>query len=119
MCRLYVFTLAIAVLGSAGCSSDSKILGFPGVYKINIQQGNVVTQDMVDELRPGMTRRQVQYVMGTPLVTDTFNPDRWDYIYSVLAGSGKRSQKKMTVYFNNDLLSHFEGDFIPSDAKQD
>ncbi len=118
MLRIYILTLAIAVLGSVGCSSDSKIFGFPGVYKINIQQGNVITQDMVDELRPGMTRRQVQYVMGTPLVADTFSPERWDYMYSVLAGSGKRSQKRLTIYFNDGLLSHFEGDFIPSDAIQ-
>ena len=119
MSRLYIVTLAAALISSVGCSSDSKIFGFPGVYKINIQQGNVITQDMVDELRPGMTRRQVQFVMGTPLVADTFSPDRWDYIYSLQPGGGKRIQKRMSIYFENDVLSHFDGDYVPSEAKQD
>jgi len=66
----------VGLLALAGCS-------FPGVYKIDIQQGNVVTQDMIDQLRPGMTRRQVRFIMGNPLLTDTFHADRWDYLYSI------------------------------------
>src|SRR5690606_17744119 len=65
-----------AFLAIAGCS-------FPGVYKIDIQQGNVVTQDMINQLRPGMTRRQVRFIMGNPMITDTFHPNRWDYLYSI------------------------------------
>ena len=72
----------VGLLALAGCS-------FPGVYKIDIQQGNVVTQDMIDQLRPGMTRRQVRFIMGNPLLVDTFHANRWDYLYSLQPGGGE------------------------------
>lgn len=79
--KLLLNSLALAgLLALAGCS-------FPGVYKIDIQQGNVVTQDMIDQLRPGMTRRQVRFIMGNPLIQDTFNTNRWDYLYSLQPGA--------------------------------
>jgi outer membrane protein assembly factor BamE (lipoprotein component of BamABCDE complex) len=59
-------------------------IGFPGVHKIDIQQGNLITDEMVELLRPGLTQNQVQYVMGTPLVVDTFNPNHWDYVYHLV-----------------------------------
>ena len=97
----------VGLLALAGCS-------FPGVYKIDIQQGNVVTQDMIDQLRPGMTRRQVRFIMGNPLLQDTFNTNRWDYLYSLQPGGGKRQQERMSVFFNdNDQLSSLSGDFMP------
>lgn len=91
-----------------------KLSAFPGVYKIDIQQGNVITQEMVDQLQPGMTKRQVQYVMGTPLIKDTFTQNRWDFVYTLQPGGKERQQESLTLYFENDLLSHFEGDFVPS-----
>lgn len=94
------------LLALAGCS-------FPGVYKIDIQQGNVVTQDMVDQLRPGMTRSQVRYIMGNPLITDTFHADRWDYLYSIQPGGGERLQERISLNFNNDQLAGLGGDFMP------
>ncbi|VXC78749.1 Outer membrane protein assembly factor BamE [Pseudomonas sp. 8Z] len=91
----------------AGCS-------FPGVYKIDIQQGNVVTQDMIDQLRPGMTRRQVRFIMGNPLITDTFHADRWDYLYSIQPGGGQRHQERVSLVFgSNDQLIGLAGDFMP------
>ncbi len=89
---------------------------FPGVYKIDIQQGNVITQDMIDQLKPGMTKRQVQFVMGSPLIKDSFRQNRWDYVYSFQPGGKERQQESVTLYFENDLLSHFEGDFMPSET---
>ena len=87
---------------------------FPGVYKIDIQQGNVVTQDMVDQLRPGMTQSQVQYIMGTPLIVDTFHPNRWDYLYSLKPGGAKREQERITLLFDgNNQLAALSGDFRP------
>ncbi len=62
-------------------SSACGFVGFPGVYKINVEQGNIVTQEMVDQLKPGMNRRQVRFILGTPLIEDTFNQNRWDYLY--------------------------------------
>ncbi len=97
----------VGLLALAGCS-------FPGVYKIDIQQGNVVTQDMIDQLRPGMTRRQVRFIMGNPLIQDTFHPNRWDYLYSLQPGGGQRQQERMSVFFNeNDQLANLSGDFMP------
>ncbi|MBQ14863.1 MAG: hypothetical protein CMQ17_10780 [Gammaproteobacteria bacterium] len=89
-------------------------LQFPGVYKIDIPQGNVITQIMVDQLRPGMTKRQVIFVMGTPLVRDPFHQDRWDYIYSFQPGGGERGQERISVFFADDALVSFSGDFVPS-----
>ena len=84
--KLMLTSLTLVGLAAlAGCS-------FPGVYKIDIQQGNVVTQDMIDQLKPGMTRRQVRFIMGNPLITDTFHANRWDYLYSIQPGGGQRQQ---------------------------
>ncbi|HCL77559.1 MAG TPA: outer membrane protein assembly factor BamE, partial [Pseudomonas sp.] len=77
----------VGLFALAGCS-------FPGVYKVDIQQGNVVTQDMIDQLRPGMTRSQVRFIMGSPLITDTFHASRWDYLYSIQPGGGQRQQER-------------------------
>ena len=116
----------LSLIGMGGCSylpkvptpklpklGVPKLTGFPGVYKIDIQQGNVITQEMVDQLKPGMTKRQVQFVMGTPLIMDTFNQKRWDYVYSLQPGGKKRGQESVALYFENDRLSHFEGDYLP------
>jgi outer membrane protein assembly factor BamE len=97
----------VGLLALAGCS-------FPGVYKIDIQQGNVVTQDMIDQLRPGMTRRQVRFIMGNPLIQDTFHANRWDYLYSLQPGGGERQQERMSIFFNeSDQLVSLSGDFMP------
>lgn len=91
----------------AGCA-------FPGVYKIDIQQGNVVTQDMVDQLRPGMTQRQVRFIMGNPLILDTFHPNRWDYLYSIQPGGSVRQQERISLLFNSsEQLVGLSGDFMP------
>ena len=112
-----LLTAAICSVLLAGCASStdggSRLLSFPGAYKIDIQQGNVVTQDMVDQLRRGMTRAQVQYVMGTPLLEDSFNRDRWDYVQSNQPGGGERTQTTVTVIFAGDSLVSVEGDLRP------
>ncbi len=108
-----------AVLGStlalSGCS-----FSFPGVYKLDIQQGNVVTQDMIDQLRPGMTQRQVRFIMGNPLIQDTFHPLRWDYLYSIQPGGGARQQERVALYFNQELtLAGLSGDFMPGVSRNE
>ena len=101
------FTLASLLAVLVGCS-------FPGVHKIDIQQGNVITQDMVDQLRPGMTTRQVRFIMGTPLITDTFHSNRWDYLYSIQTGGGIRQQERISLIFDdNQELLGLAGDFLP------
>ncbi|MBR9909689.1 MAG: outer membrane protein assembly factor BamE [Gammaproteobacteria bacterium] len=101
--------LILSLLALSGC----QYFKFPGVYKINIQQGNIVTQEMVDQLKPGMTQRQVRYIMGNPLVQDTFNPNRWDYIYTLIPAKGEPTKERITIFFEDDKLSHFSGDFVP------
>lgn len=99
----------------AGCSQDPVVNRLPWVYRIDIQQGNVVDQDAVNQLRPGMSRRQVRFVMGTPMVADPFHADRWDYLYLFKPGSGggEPEEKRVTVYFKNDKLVRLSGTQYP------
>lgn len=103
----------VGLFALAGCS-------FPGVYKVDIQQGNVVTQDMIDQLRPGMTRSQVRFIMGNPLITDTFHANRWDYLYSIQPGGRQRQQERVSLVFNaNDQLAGLAGDFKPGVSRDE
>ncbi len=112
--KLLLTSLTFAgLVALAGCS-------FPGVYKVDIQQGNVVTQDMIDQLRPGMTRRQVRFIMGNPLITDTFHANRWDYVYSIQPGGSRRQQERMSLIFNDDdQLIGLSGDFVPGVSRDE
>lgn len=74
------------------------------MYRFSIQQGNVITPTMLKQLRIGMTEEQVQYVMGTPMLVSTFNPNRWDYVYTFKPGGGKMKEKRVTLYFVNGTL---------------
>ena len=105
---LMVIAFALSACGGLGA------LEFPGVYKIGIPQGNIITQEMIDQLRPGMTKRQVIFVMGTPLVRDPYHQDRWDYVYNFQPGGGIRGQEKVTIFFVDDGLVRFTGDFTPT-----
>ena len=109
MQKLLIPLLAAALLAVSGCSG----LKFPGVYRISVQQGNIIDQEMVDQLELGMTRRQVRFVMGTPLIEDTFNPERWDYYYSLRKGSGELVKKHMQLSFEGDTLASIDGDLEP------
>lgn len=108
--------LSTTLLTGCANSTDggSKLISFPGAYKIDIQQGNVVTQSMVDQLELGMTRAQVQYIMGTPLLQDTFDRNRWDYVYSHQPGDQAREQRTVTLFFDNDRLRSrsISGEFL-------
>lgn len=88
-------------------------------YKIDIQQGNVVTQEMVEKLKPGMTRSQVRFVLGTPLITDVFHNNRWDYFYYFAPRGSFSEKQKLTIIFDGDRLSHIEGDFSLSSSAND
>ncbi|MDT8398477.1 MAG: outer membrane protein assembly factor BamE [Pseudomonadales bacterium] len=103
--------MTILLLVTLTACSRLPSLSFPGVYRIDIPQGNLITQEMVDQLRPGLSKRQVNFILGTALVRDTFDQDRWDYVYSFQRGGGERVQERLTVFFENNELTHFEGDF--------
>jgi outer membrane protein assembly factor BamE len=81
-------------------------------HKIDMQQGNYVDQEMISKLKPEMTRSQVRFVLGTPLVADVFHPSRWDYVYLTGRAGDVRAQRKITVVFDGDKLSRIEGDVV-------
>ena len=105
--RILLIALVITCLSACG------FVGFPGVYKIDVEQGNIVTQEMADQLKPGMSRRQVRFIMGTPLIEDTFNQNRWDYPYVKRNGLNVLSESLLTVVFEGDTLVTVRGDYLP------
>jgi len=122
--RMRIATLLAAVT-LAGCASVTTPLDdfLPlitqfGVYKLDINQGNYLTQDMVEKLRVGQTRTQVRQVLGTPLLTDAFHADRWDYVYQYTRTGKLQEQRGFTVYFVEDKLARWEGDELPASAAQ-
>ena len=101
--------LVVALL-AAGCEG----VGIIRPYKMDIQQGNVVTQEMVARLQPGMTRAQVRFTLGTPLVVDPFRTDRWDYVYLLSRRGVVTEQRRIVVVFKDDRLARVEGDVMPA-----
>jgi len=85
------------------------------VYRINIQQGNFLDQAAVDQVKPGMTRSQIRYLLGTPMVADSFNKERWDYIYYLKKGRSRHvDSRRVTVYFDGDKVAKLDK---PTDAE--
>jgi outer membrane protein assembly factor BamE len=81
-------------------------------YRIDIRQGNYITQEMVAQLKPGMTRDQVRFILGTPLVADIFHAERWDYIYSFKPGRGEMQLRRFAVFFEDNKLARVAGDVV-------
>lgn len=82
-------------------------------YRIDVRQGNLVTQEMVAQLKPGLTKDQVRFVLGTPMLTDIFHADRWDYVYRLQnGGSGEVQQRRLAVFFENGRLLRLGGDVV-------
>ncbi|MCK5875865.1 MAG: outer membrane protein assembly factor BamE [Alcanivoracaceae bacterium] len=104
---LLISALILTVL-STGCSN----LRFPGVYRIDIPQGNFVTEDMLDQLSPGMNPEQVRYVMGMPTLIDPFTPDTWFYLMTLQPGKGEAVEQQIVVHFRDGLYSHHEGEVL-------
>ena len=104
----------IAVLGVATLLTACSVPEIPGIHRLDIQQGNVVTQDMLARLEPGMTKRRVRFVLGTPLIADAFRTDRWDYVYTFKTGTNRAMQRTVSVFFENDRLTRLEGDIQAS-----
>jgi outer membrane protein assembly factor BamE len=120
MRRLVILSSNIAlalILATTGCArsekpdrpSGSMLSNLPFVYKMTVQQGNILTESMVNQLELGMNRSQVQYLLGTPLLTDMFHRDRWDYIYTIRRGHNQMESTRLTLWFQDDQLSSVEG----------
>lgn len=108
--------LILALLLIAGCKQMPQIsvptLPGLGPLKIEIQQGNVITKEMLAKLQPGMTRNQVRFVLGTPLMVDPFRTNRWDYIYSMRKRGEMVEHRQLKVFFEDDKMVRFEGDIV-------
>tara|TARA_B100000767_G_C19705295_1_gene510264 strand:- start:469 stop:801 length:333 start_codon:yes stop_codon:yes gene_type:complete len=98
--KLKLFTASIILIFLTGCS-------IPRIYEVIISQGNLIDEEMMTKLEVGMTESQVKYVLGSPLITDTFTPDRWDYYTSVTQGDRKYSESKLTLYFEDKKLTNW------------
>ena len=106
---MHVRGIVLVALLIAGCS------GMPALptlapYKIDIQQGNFVTQEMIAKVQPGMSRSQVRFALGTPLVVDPFRADRWDYVYLYTKRGAVTEQRSVVAIFNDDKLVRIEGE---------
>jgi outer membrane protein assembly factor BamE len=111
---LTALPLLVAAVLVSGCG----VPRIPGItpYKMDIQQGNFVSQDMVAKLKAGMSKDQVRLILGTPLITDIFHADRWDYVYWREDPAGKREERKLTVFFADGKLTRLDGDVVAKDT---
>ena len=112
--RIVVAAALVALVG--GCATADRYVpswrSF-GVYKIDINQGNYLSQDTVDKLKVGMTQTQVRQTLGTPLVTSPFRTDRWDYVYEYSHQGRVVEHRNFTVWFADGKLTRWEGDKLP------
>jgi outer membrane protein assembly factor BamE len=110
--KMRIFLLVLSLLVTA-CSSS-----LPSIkpYKMPIQQGNLVTSKMMMQLKPGMTKTQVRFVMGTPLINDSFHKDQWDYFYQMEKDGAIIEKRRVILMFEKDLLAKVKGDVIPANA---
>jgi outer membrane protein assembly factor BamE len=122
--------LLISIIASStllgGCSNLSMSdISMPDsvpdlVHKVEIQQGNIINQDMINKLEPGMSQRQVRFIMGSPMISDTFHAGRWDYLYRMhKSGHAPSETKRVSLYFDNNQLARIEGDIRPLPVEDD
>jgi len=122
--RLALALAAVASLAALGaCSSwgigdrTRSALNAITPYKIEVVQGNFVSKEQVALLKPGITRQQVREVLGTSLLTDVFHSNRWDYVFTIKRQGVEPQQRRLTVFFNGELLERYEGDEMPSEQE--
>jgi outer membrane protein assembly factor BamE len=119
--RLAIVAAAFGVLSSAGCTTvDTSLptLRNFGVYKLDINQGNYLSQDMVDKLKVGQTKVQVRQLLGTPLLVSPFRESRWDYVYEFTRQGRVAEHRTFTIYFVDDKLARWEGDEMPASVAE-
>ena len=116
-----ILAAAAALAFLAGCgsvdSTSRRIATSLTPYKIEVVQGNFVSREQVDALRPGMTREQVRQILGTPLVASLFHANRWDYVFTLKRQGVEPQQRRLTVFFKDEAMDHVEGDTMPSESE--
>ena len=120
---LFAGCQSISNFGSGVASSMSSVTGwapnFLRPYRPDVHQGNIITKEMVDQLRQGMTREQVRFMLGTPLLTSEFHKDRWDYPYYLNPRTGPVQSRRLTLHFKDNKLERFYADDMPAEAMAD
>lgn len=109
--RYLRYLLPVLLLSLGGCNLTKGL-----IYTLDIQQGNVLDQKLVDNLRPGMTKRQVNIVLGTPAIASPFHQDRWDYVAIYLHRGEQTSRTILSLTFEHDRLIKIEGDYLPENS---
>jgi outer membrane protein assembly factor BamE len=112
---------AAFAVGLSGCASGDE-RGRSGLfqpYRIDVPQGNYVDQQMLAQVKPGMSRDQVRFALGTPLLTDPFRPDRWDYVFRFQHPNGVADLRRATVFFAEGRVDRIESDALPVDDDSD
>lgn len=94
---------------------NEKLFGFVPIYRPDVQQGNFISQEMVAQLKKGMTKDQVRFLLGTPLLIDSFHENRWDYPFRLKNGEGQLTSSRVVVFFENDKVAKFEGGELPTE----
>lgn len=119
-CVLKSMLLALST-SLAACSSfqgaSNRLAGIVTPYQIDVVQGNVITREQVDLLRAGLPRQAVRDLLGTPLLQSVFHANRWDYVFSFRRKGEEPQLRKLTVYFNNNVLERFDADPMPTEAE--
>lgn len=120
--RLWLLVGAVAATLSLGaCSSFSErsrsALTAITPYKVEVVQGNFVSKEQVELLKPGMPRQQVREILGTSLLNDVFHSNRWDYVFTIRRQGVEPQQRRLTLFFNGEVLDRFEGDPMPSEQE--
>ena len=105
-----ILSLAVAI-SVAACSWVPSI----SAHRMEIQQGNFVSQEMVAQLKPGMSKDQVRFILGTPLIADVFHADRWDYVFTRMRSNSRElERRRIAVYFEDGKLKRVDGDVVAS-----
>jgi len=98
-------------------TSLQKFLWIFTPYRPDVQQGNFVSQEMIEQVKVGQTREQIMFILGTPLLQDIFHKDRWDYPFYLARGNGELTTSRVTLYFKDDKLERFDGGNLPSERE--
>ena len=115
--RILITGMLAVALGTSGCGDNS--IDLPGLYRQEIIQGNIIDREMLGQIKFGMEKRKVRFILGTPLLLDPFHEGRWDYIYVHHSGSGDDAiRQQISLHFKDDRLEMIEGDIDPSVAEE-
>ena len=99
MSKIFTYSLLLCLTLLSGCNSELLT-----IYKIDVQQGNAVEVEKVEQLTIGMTKEQVKFLLGSPMLTDIFNPERWDYVYFLIPGYGEQERRHVSIIFSGDKI---------------